>query len=84
MPWLSTTWSIPRRTMAVACAVRRAARPATSTVKREVPTPALGQRSATPVIAATSRAVPARSAAATPNIVGRRCVLMRSRLLPAP
>ena len=82
MPLPSVTRAMPRRTIAVVCAVRQAPKRISSTVTPAAAVPTAGYRSATPKIAPTSSAPPRTTAAATPNMVGRRCVLMRTSALP--
>ena len=84
MPAPSVTLAIPRRTMAVVCAVRQAMTTMSSTASAETIEPASGRRSAAPVAAPARSTAPRPTAATTPNMVGRRCVLMRTSDLPEP
>ena len=84
MFWPSATRLIPRRTIAVACAVRQAVNAMIASARADVMPPASGQRSCNPAAAATSNPIPRPSAVTTPRVVGRRWVLTRSSPLPAP
>ena len=84
MPPLIATLSMPRRRMAVACAVRQAAYALATSVRPAAMAPASGRLAATPAAAATRSAAPRLSALTTPNVVGLRCVLTRSSAFPAP
>ena len=94
MPLPSVTRAMPRRTIAVVCAVRHSTPTISATVSDETMVPAIRQlrsvpevapaRIAAPNVAPASSAPPIASAATMPNVVGRRCVLMRTSDLPPP
>ena len=94
MPLPTVTWRMPRRTIAVVCAVRCATSAMRATVRMATTLPARRQRRTKPTAArsgtqrsADSAATPIRrilTAVTMPNVVGRKWVLMRTSALPPP
>ena len=72
IPVPTVTCAIPRRTIAVVCAVRQATTRINTRVNAATKVPASGQRSTMPVAAPTSSTSPSPSALTMPNVVGRR------------